>query len=253
MRRRIAVYGATEPALALLPALARRRDLELAWVYDPEARSLRRRLAWLEPGAARLLQDALTDDPGVVAGLAGLALVIDGGRPPPAAAPPGAVPPETAGDRLGLAPEPWREPRAPEAPSAPAADRLLAAALAAGERFALLRCDAGPSGAAAAPEELVARARRRAAAALRAALGAAGPLATAADGAVLALLPLDAGADASARLVPLARQAAEEVAAELTDAPRRPRLVFGYAIHPDEGRTAEALLARAARPRIRTL
>ena len=95
MRRRIAVYGASEAALALLPALARRRDLELVWIYDPEARALRRRLAWIEPGAARLLQEALTDDPRVPARAGGLALVIDGSLGPPAAPPAGAVPPET--------------------------------------------------------------------------------------------------------------------------------------------------------------
>lgn len=250
MRRRISMYGASEPALALLPALARRRDLELAWVYDPKARALRRRLAWLEPGAARLLQDALSDDPLVVARTAGLALVIDGGLEAP---PAGAVSPGRASASLGLLPEPWREPQPPEARSAALADRLLARALASGPRFALLRCDAGPSGGSPAPEALVARTRRRAEASLRAALDEAGQLATAPEGALLALVALPSGVNASERLVALARRAAEDVAAELGDGPRRTRLVFGYAIHPDEGRSAEALLARAARPRIRML
>jgi hypothetical protein len=269
MRRRIAVYGATDPALALLPALARRADLELAWVYDPEARSLRRRLAWIEPGAARLLQGALTDDPRVPARGDPLALVIDGGlaAPAPAAPPPGAIDPAAASVLLQLPPAPWREPRAPDAaPAAPpaAAGRPpvappvspLERAIAEGRRFALLRCDVGASerepGRAAAPE-LLARLRRRAADSLRGALAPGERLVTARDGSLLALVPLAPGADASARLVRLARTAAEQVAHELGDAPLRTPLVFGYALHPDEASHAEDLLARAARSRIRML
>jgi hypothetical protein len=291
MRRRIAVYGATDAALALLPALARRADLELAWVYDPGARALRRRLAWIEPGAARLLQQALTDDPRVPARADAVELVIDGGlaSPGPAAPPARALSPATAAAHLGLLPEPWREPQAPEATRARPAARApataavagtavaatanpstaaaatgataiaatspLERAIAEGRRFALLRCDAGPAGPAAAPPapELVARVRRRAAESLRGELGPGERLVTARDGSLLALLPLAPGADASARLVRLARRAAEQVAKELGDAPQRTPLVFGYALHPDEALRAEELLARAARSRIRML
>jgi hypothetical protein len=253
MRRRIAVHGATDAALALLPALARRRDLELAWVYDPDARALRRRLAWIEPGAARLLQRALTDDPRVPARAGAVALVIDGGLAEPAA-PGGAVSPAAASARLGLRPAPWREPLAPAgpAPAVRAGTHLLARALAAGGRFALLRCDCD-SGPGAADTPSVARVRRRAGAALRAALGADGELASAEDGALLAIVPLASGEDASARLVGLARTAGEAVADELGATPRRTPLAFGYALHPDDARSAEALLAQAACPRIRML
>jgi hypothetical protein len=270
MRRRIAVYGATDEALALLPALARRSDLELAWVYDPDARALRRRLAWIEPGTARLLQQTLTDDPRAARLDEGLCLVVDGGLAAPAPVPPpaGALPPAAAAARLRLAPEPWREPQAPDVaaapprhatrPSAPpdqASPGPLQRAIDEGRRFALLRCDAGLADGAGRPPapELVARVRRRAAESLRGELGPGERLVTARDGSLLALLPLAADADASARLVRLARTAAEQVAKELGDAPTRTPLVFGYALHPDEAVRAEDLLTRAGRSRIRML
>lgn len=257
MRRRIAVYGASDEALALLPALARRRDLELAWVYDPDAPALRRRLAWIAPGAARLLQAALTDDPSVAARAGEVELVIDGGLAAPAP-PAGAVTPAAASARLRLPPTAWRDPRPPATvSSAPAADALpeaLERAIAAGRRFALLRCDAHPgAGPRQAAPDGVDRVRRRAAESLRGALAPGEQLEAAPDGALLALLALDDGVDASARLVGVARAAAEHVAKELGGAPQRTPLVFGYALHPDDGCRAEDLLARAARPRIRML
>jgi len=265
MRRRIAVYGATDQALALLPALARRRDLELVVVYDPEARMLRRRLAWIEPGAARLLQETLSDDPRRAAAEADV--VIDGGLVgAPAPAPPGALSPAAASRLLDLAPEPWREPRAPDrapprahpAPApqeaTPARPRALERAIAEGRRFALLRCDARAVPGAPPPEPaLLARVRRRAAEALRDALAPGERLVVARDGSLLALLPLAADADPTLRLLGFARRAAEQVAKELGDAPQRTPLVFGYAIHPDEASRPEELLARAARSRIRML
>jgi hypothetical protein len=137
--RRISVYGATDEALALLPALARRTDLEVGAVFDPEARVLGRRLALVEPGAAGLLQRALTDDPRALADDARLSLVIDGGALVPfgerfrAAAGRGveSLSPEAARVRLALEPRPWRD----------------AVADASGERGSALRwealCEAG--------------------------------------------------------------------------------------------------------------
>lgn len=260
MRRiagRIAVYGATDSALALLPALARRGDLALAWVYDPDARALRRRLAFVEPGAARLLQQALTDDPRVPAHpAADLALVIDGGLAG-GAPPPGAVSPALAAARLALAPAPWREPSAPARALAPPAAGDLPAALARaigeGRRFALLRCDVAGGDDHLPPSAQRERVRRRIAASLRSGLAPGELLARDRDGALVALLALEAGADPGARLLPLARAAAEQVAKELAEASPRTPLVFGYAVHPDEARGAEELLARTARARIRML
>lgn len=256
MVRRIAVYGATDEALALLPALARRDDLELAWVYDPAARSLRRRLAWIEPGGARLLQQALTDDPRAPERGEAPAVVIDGGLA--SRAPAGALAPAAAAAQLGLRPEAWREPRAPDAapgmrprarPASP-----LERAIAEGRRFALLRCDVGPAPGAPAgapAPELLERLRRRVAESLHRALEPRERLVAVGDGSLLALLPLAPGADARARLLELARRTAEQVARELGAAPQRTPLVFGYALHPDEAQRADELLARAARARIR--
>src|SRR5690606_15214090 len=120
-------------------------------------------------------------------------------------------------------------------------------------RFALLRCDVAAANGAAPQPGQVARVRERVAAALRGGLARGDALAWDRDGAPVALLALAAGADPDARLLPLARAAAEQVAKALDGASPRTPLVFGYALHPDEARDADALLARAARARIRML
>ena len=132
MRRRIAVYGATEEVLALLPALARHPDLELAAVFDPEARQQRRRLALLDPACAAVLQRTLTDDPGVLAGDPALAAVIDAGIAPsfrarfPAADGPEVLTPAQARDRWpGAPPPPGTEPTGAEGPERSPRDELL--------------------------------------------------------------------------------------------------------------------------------
>jgi len=83
MGRRIAVYGATDEALQLLPLLTRHPDLDVAAVFDPDAAVHKRRLALLEPPVAALLQHLLTDDPNVLLDDMRLEAVVDAGIAPP--------------------------------------------------------------------------------------------------------------------------------------------------------------------------
>lgn len=271
MCERIAVYGATDATLALLPALARRRDLELAVLFDPSARELRRRLALVEPGAARLLQHALCDDLDVFAHTPGIGILIDGGLQPQLerclpslAANPGiaVLSAAAASQQLRLPAAAWREPVAPapvrtRSSAAPIdGDEALAdaidAAIRAGECFVLLRCvarlPAEPGDAEARPglARLQAQVHER----LRSQLRGGDHLQEAADGSVVALL-VDPGPAAALRRLARARAAAEAVAEALRNSSPRPALEFGYALHPEDGSNRTTLLARAAAPRIR--
>lgn len=277
--RRIAVYGATEEALQLLPALARRRDLELVVVYDPSARELRRRLALIEPGAARVLQGALRDDFEACLATSGIEVAVDGGLPAALrerlatrAAARGvdllSVP--SASQRLDLAPTAWREPTAPPAPSAgatggslpaapiPATPQLadaIDAAIRSERCFVLLRCGPDPApdpdtrGDATDP----ARIRARILESLRRLVPADARLEAATSGSVWALWITSGADETAARRKQLVRAAAEAVAEALRDVTPRPSTTFGYALHPEDGRDRETLLRRALVPRIRTV
>ena len=270
-RARIAVYGATDAALELLPALARRRDLELVVVYDPNARALRRRLALIEPGAARLLQAALSDDLETFARTPELAIAIDGGlrpdlreRVPALARAPGieCLAPAAAAQRLGLVPSAWREPaappgrRAPQRPAAPLSelDRALDAAIGARRPFVLLRCIAvaAAEGSAANADAREDGLQASLLACLREYAAPRDGIATADAGGVLAFWSDSPEAPAERR-VAQARAAAEAVAAALRNASPRPSLAFGVALHPEHGADRATLMARASAPRIRVL
>jgi GAF domain-containing protein len=80
MRRRIAVLGATDDAIAALPRLASDPDVELVCVFDADALAVRRRLALHDPQAAALLQKLLTDDPAALEGLELVSGASVGGR-----------------------------------------------------------------------------------------------------------------------------------------------------------------------------
>jgi predicted signal transduction protein with EAL and GGDEF domain len=68
-----------------------------------------------------------------------------------------------------------------------------------------------------------------------------------------ALLP-DLGPAPAERVARLARAVAEHVTKdEALNRPARVALAFGYAVHPADAGTREALLARAREPRIRML
>jgi GAF domain-containing protein len=83
MGRRIAVYGATEEALQLLPQLTGHPDVVVAAVFDPEAAVHRRRLAVLDAPLGAELQRLLTDDPRVLEDDPLLDAVVDAGIAPP--------------------------------------------------------------------------------------------------------------------------------------------------------------------------
>ena len=94
-----------------------------------------------------------------------------------------------------------------------------------------------------------ARALRLAGEGVRAHLGERG-VAVESEGRILVLLPLSHGSEPVAQL---ARAVAEHVSKHHGEGDARPALAFGYARHPEDGADAQALLARAAAPRIRML
>jgi hypothetical protein len=277
-RRRIALFGATEAALALLPALARRTDLELVIVYDPSARALRRRLALIEPGAARLLQGSLCDDfEAFRQAPAAIDIAIDGCLPRPLREVLAAQAAEQgielldwpeASRRLGLAAAPWREPVAPDGlrggpadPSTPwsrapgpAVRRLtnaLDAALRSRRPFVLMRCRADATNRADAADTDLVAIRDRIVESLRGRVRGDDRLETTANGSVLALW-IDAGDDGTAeQRRARARDAANAIADAVRDATPRPSLAFGYALHPEDGCDRATLLRRLSSPRIR--
>ena len=66
MRRRIGIHGATEEALQLIPLLAANPEIELAAVFDPEARAARERWSASDPELVAFLTEdprTLVDDP----------------------------------------------------------------------------------------------------------------------------------------------------------------------------------------------
>jgi hypothetical protein len=241
------VYGATDEAIALLPALAAHPELELGAVFDPEARALRRRVALLAPAVGALLWESLCDDPAAIQADAALAWIVDAGIEPPfptrfpelAARGVGRLSPAEAARRFRLVASPtWEPTSSAPAPVRPAPADPLARALAEGRPFLLFSCRVeatDPAG----RDALGARTR----AALARQLAAADSLLDDHDGAVLALLrdPARSPGDAAAGL-------ARALAASL---PAGISLAFGYALHPSEGSTRAALLARALTPRIR--
>jgi GAF domain-containing protein len=83
MGRRLAVYGATDEALQLLPLLTAHPDLDVAAVFDPDADVHRRRLALLDAPLAATLQRLLSDDPRALDDDPRLEVVVDAGIAPP--------------------------------------------------------------------------------------------------------------------------------------------------------------------------
>ncbi|MCG8592319.1 MAG: GAF domain-containing protein [Proteobacteria bacterium] len=79
MRKRVAIFGATEEALRLLPLLAANPDIEIAHIYDPESAEALARARALSPEIEADLAARLTADPTAFAARTHLAAVIDAG------------------------------------------------------------------------------------------------------------------------------------------------------------------------------
>jgi diguanylate cyclase (GGDEF)-like protein len=84
MRRSIALYGATEEALALVPLIEANPEIEIAGIFDPDAEGARARLAAHGPALAARLASRVTANAQLLAGP--LHAVIDAGALPPFAA-----------------------------------------------------------------------------------------------------------------------------------------------------------------------
>jgi GAF domain-containing protein len=81
MRRSIALYGASEEALALVPLIEANPEIEIAGIFDPDVEGARARLAALEPALAGRLAARVTADPSLFEGP--LHAVVDTGALPP--------------------------------------------------------------------------------------------------------------------------------------------------------------------------
>lgn len=77
MRRRVAIYGATDEALQLVPLLLSNAELEIAGVYDPDPSALRERLASQDPEIAEALRGHVHTDAASLATDPRLFAVID--------------------------------------------------------------------------------------------------------------------------------------------------------------------------------
>ena len=62
MRRPIAIYGATEESVQLIPHLLANPEIEIAGIFDPDPGALRERIAALEPAAAESVSAKLLAD-----------------------------------------------------------------------------------------------------------------------------------------------------------------------------------------------
>jgi diguanylate cyclase (GGDEF)-like protein len=77
MRRRVAIYGATDEALQLVPLLLANPAIEIAGVFDADPIALRERLDTLEPRIATSLRGRVTSDAAALAADPELFAVID--------------------------------------------------------------------------------------------------------------------------------------------------------------------------------
>jgi GAF domain-containing protein len=91
MRKRVAIHGATEEALRLLPTLEADPDLEIALIWDEDLPSARARFARLDPTRAEAYADRLSDDPAALGPDSRIHTVIDASRSFARARPAGAA------------------------------------------------------------------------------------------------------------------------------------------------------------------
>lgn len=83
MRRRLAIHGATDEAVGLVPLLEANPSVSLVAVYDPDVAGARERLRALGDLRASALSALLTDDPRALAQLEIDAVIETGGTPMP--------------------------------------------------------------------------------------------------------------------------------------------------------------------------
>jgi len=76
---RVAIYGASDAALALIPLLEANPSVEMAFLYDPDPEAVRRRLDAEHPEFTAYLVDSAD----AIAPEAEIAVVVDGGVEPP--------------------------------------------------------------------------------------------------------------------------------------------------------------------------
>lgn len=81
MRKRVAIHGASDETLRLLPLLAANPEIEVACVFDPDLPGARARLRASAPEASSA-ERLLTDDPAALSGAGELYAVIDAGATP---------------------------------------------------------------------------------------------------------------------------------------------------------------------------
>ncbi len=82
MRKRLAIYGATDEAIALVPLLEANPEVEIPVIYDPDPEAARSRMAGLPVERAAALAGRLTDDLAKLVHTPGLHAVVDSGLDP---------------------------------------------------------------------------------------------------------------------------------------------------------------------------
>jgi diguanylate cyclase (GGDEF)-like protein len=82
MAKRIAIYGASEETLALVPLLEANPEVEIPVIFDPDLAAARARLGAFPPEVAARIAARLTDDVDRLVGCASLHAVVDAGGAP---------------------------------------------------------------------------------------------------------------------------------------------------------------------------
>lgn len=80
MRKRVAIHGASEEALRLIPMLESHPDLEIVTVFDANLPAARARWQRIDPARAEAQASLLTDDPAALGAEARLHTLIDAAR-----------------------------------------------------------------------------------------------------------------------------------------------------------------------------
>ena len=82
MRKRLAICGASDEAVGLVPLLEANPDVEIPVIYDPDPDAVRARLAGMPPDLAERIGSRLVDDLHKLVETPDLHAVIDSGLEP---------------------------------------------------------------------------------------------------------------------------------------------------------------------------